>query len=218
MWSDVLSQCVRVCGVLLICTCLGCATAQDHVDRYAHQTPSVAEFTICHGYGCRLREVIRIEPFAWEAIANLFKPVPTNAEEERQRLGRAVALLEVKIGSVIGTNSDEAAADLLGGDPDQLDCIDETVNTTTYLRLLEKQGLMQRHHVGRAAQRGSVSGFRYNDFITNSAVIIEKDTGVAFAVDSYFYANGRDPQIMPLSEWKKNWRPSTDDPRLQPLS
>jgi len=77
---------------------------------------------------------------------------------------------------------------------------------------------MQWHSVGTAAQRGSISGFRYNDFVTNTAVITEKETGVAFAVDSYLYANGREPKIMLLTEWEKNWRPSPDDPNLFPLS
>ncbi len=209
---------VRWGGVIFFSTLFGCASAQDFVDHYAYQGPSLAEFTVCHGFGCRLREAIRIEPFAWEEVANLFEPKPSSAADERKRLARAIALLEVKIGAAIGTSTDEAAADTFGGKPEQLDCIDETVNTTTYLRLLANEGLMRWHSVGTAAQRGSISGFRYNDFITNTAVITEKETGVAFAVDSYFYANAREPKIMPLPEWRENWRPDLNDPGLQPLS
>jgi hypothetical protein len=209
---------IRWCGVFSIFYLFGCASAQDYVDHYVHQSPSLIEFSVCHGYGCRIRKVVNFEPFAWEEVAKLFEPEPMSAAEERERLARAIALLEIKIGAAIGTSTDEAAADTFGGEPDQLDCIDETVNTTTYLQLLAKEGLMRRHRVGIAAQRGSLSGFRYNDFITNTAVIMEKETGIAFAVDSYFYANGREPKIMPLAEWKKNWRPALDDPRLLPLS
>jgi hypothetical protein len=71
--------------------------------------------------------------------------------------------------------------------------------------------------VGKAAQRGSLSGFAFNDFITNTAVIVETKTGEAWAVDSYFFGNGREPKIMPLGEWRKNWRPRLDDPRLTPV-
>lgn len=217
MLSEPIRQFVRwYVGSLLILV-VGCASAQDYVDRYAHQPPSLAEFTVCHGYGCRLRKTVRIESFAWAEVASLFDPSPKDAADERVRVARAIALLEIKVGNAIGTTTDRAAAETFGGDPAQLDCIDETVNTTTYLRLLAKEGLMRWHRVGTAAQRGSISGFQYNDFITNTAVILEKDTGTPFAVDSYFYANGREPKIMPLADWKKNWRPVPNDPRLLPL-
>ena len=209
----------RWCGLASFLTLFGCASAQDYVDHYAHRSPSLEEFTVCHGYGCRFRETVRIEPFAWEEVTRLFQPAPATAAEERVRLGRAIALLEIKIGVATGTHTDRAAADTFGGEPNQLDCIDETVNTTTYLRLLMEHGLMQKHHIGTAAQRGWVlaSFFGSTDFTTNTAVIIDKETRVAFAVDSYFYPNGRPPKIMPLVEWNKNWRPAPDDPLLLPL-
>lgn len=172
---------------------------------------------MCHGYGCRLRTSVRVEPRAWAEIANLFEPAPTSAADERSRVSKAIAMLEIKVGKAVGTSTDRYAAATFGGAPDQLDCIDETVNTTTYLRLLAGHGLMRRHVVGTAAQRGSFSGFSYNDFITNTAVIVETKTGAGFAVDSYFYPNGREPKIMPLAAWRNNWRPAPNDPLLKPL-
>jgi hypothetical protein len=152
-------------------------------------------------------------------LASLFQPVPRSAAEERRHLGRAIALLEIRIGAVAGTSNDRYAATTLNknNDPGQLDCIDETVNTTTYLRLLKNLGHMRFHDVGVAAQRGSLSGFAFNDFVTNTAVIAEKSTGSSFAIDSYFFGNGQEPKIMPLPEWRNNWRPSLDDPRLLPV-
>ena len=134
---------------------------------------------MCHGYGCRLRTSVRVEPRAWAEIANLFEPAPTSAADERSRVSKAIAMLEIKVGKAVGTSTDRYAAATFGGAPDQLDCIDETVNTTTYLRLLAGHGLMRRHVVGTAAERGSVSGFSYNDFITNTAVIVETKTSRA---------------------------------------
>ncbi len=220
MLRESLFQELRWCGLAFFFTLFGCASAQNHVENYAHHAPSLSAFTVCHGYGCRLRKTVRIEPYAWAEVANLFEPVPTTAAEERGRLARAIALLEIKIGAVTGTHTDRAAADTFGGEPDQLDCIDETVNTTTYLRLLKQTGLMRWHIIGPAAQRGWLlaSFFGSTDFITNTAVIVEKETRAAFAIDSYFYPNGRPPKIMPLAEWNKNWRPAPDDPLLLPLS
>ena len=211
---------VRCGGVLVFFTVSGCASAQSHVDHYAHPAPSLADFMVCQGYGCSIQKTIRIEPFAWAEVAKIFEPSPTNAAEERIRLARAIALLEIKIGTAIGTSTDQAAAETFRTGPDQLDCIDETVNTTTYLRLLEQDGLMRRHRIGPPAQRGWLlaSFVGSTDFITNTAVILEKETGAPFAIDSYFYANGRQPKIMPLAEWRKNWRPAPDDPGLPPFS
>ena len=162
---------------------------------------------------------VRVEPSAQAEFADLFKPPSRNAAEERIRLGRAIALFEIKVGVAIGTSRDRYAATTFNknNDPGQLDCIDETVNTTTYLRLLAGLGLMKFHVIGEAAQRGSISGFAFNDFVTNTAVIVDRKTGAQFAVDSYFFGNGREPKIIPLAKWSKNWRPSLDDPRLRPV-
>jgi hypothetical protein len=197
----------------------GCAGAQEYVDAFGDPSPTVEEVTVCHGYGCRWMTNVRIESSAQAEFADLFKPPSRNAAEERVRLGRAIAMFEIKVGVAIGTGNDRYAATALNtnNDPGQLDCIDETVNTTTYLRLLAGLGLMKFHVVGEAAQRGSISGFAFNDFVTNTAVIVVRKTGAQFAVDSYFFGNGREPKIMPLAKWSENWRPSLDDPRLRPV-
>jgi hypothetical protein len=197
----------------------GCAGAQDYVDAYAPPSPSVGALSICHGYGCRLRTLVRIEPQMQAELARLYDPAPKTAAAERARLARAIALFEIRIGEAVGTGRDRYAATTFNknNDPGQLDCIDETVNTTSYMRLLTNLGLMRFHVIGTAAQRGSVSGFAFNDFVTNTAVIVEENSGEAYAVDSYFFGNGRQPKIMPLADWRKNWRPRLDDPNLTPV-
>jgi len=205
-------------AAIVACAALsGCVGAQEYVDAFVEPKPSVQKLRVCHGYGCRWMTNVRIEPSAQAEIAGIFKPSPKNAVEERARLGRAVALFEIKVGAAIGTSNDRYAATTFNNDPGQLDCIDETVNTTTYLRLLESLGLMRFHGIGVAAQRGSISGFAFNDFVTNTAVIVEKATGAQYAIDSYFYGNGREPKIMPLAAWSENWRPSLTDPNLTPV-
>lgn len=216
--SERVRRAARFAPAVTLVLLAGCTGAQDYVDRYAHPAPSRAEFSVCHGYGCRLRTFIRIEPEGWADVAAAFRPPPASGAEERARIARAIALFEVKVGAAVGTSTDIGAATTFGGEPDQLDCIDETVNTTVYLRLLANEGLMRLHAVGTAAQRGSLMGFQYNDFITNTAVIVETATGAAYAVDSYFYPNGREPKILPLADWKRNWRPAPGDPLLAPLT
>lgn len=219
MLCQFIGRCVQVLGVVFLVSLIGCASAQDHVRRYAHQAPTLEEFTVCKGFGCRFRRPVSLDPSSWVEVVRIFDPAPSNAQEERALLGRAIALLEIKIGGMIGTRTDRPAAKTSEGGRDQLDCIDETVNTTTYLRLLDKEGFLRWHKVGVPAQRGWLLAelVGSTNFITNTAVIVEKDSGVSFAIDSYFYANGRPPQIMPLVEWEKNWRPVAGDPGLLPL-
>lgn len=212
-----LKQLFKVCAVAACAVLMGCAGAQDYVDAFVAKNPTVRQVTVCHGYGCRWMTNVRIEPSAQAEFTALFKPAPRNAAEERARLGRAIALFELKIGVATGTSNDRYAATTFNKDPGQLDCIDETVNTTTYLKLLTNMGLMRFHRIGEAAQRGSISGFAFNDFITNTAVVVEKATGAEYAIDSYFFGNGREPKIMPLAAWRNNWRPSLDDPNLTPV-
>ncbi|MDT7041615.1 hypothetical protein [Candidatus Nitronereus thalassa] len=219
MTFEIVRRIVRCCGVALVVTLTACASAQDHVHHFAHPSPTLSDFTVCQGYGCRIQKHIRLEPFVWDEVAKIFHPEPTSAGEERRRLGQAVAFLEMKIGAAIGASTDRAAAETFNTGPDQLDCIDETVNTTTYLRLLSQHGLMRWHVIGTPNQRGWLLAnlFGSTDFITNTAVIMEIESKTEFAIDSYFYPNGRPPKIMPLTEWRKNWRPLPNDPLLQPL-
>lgn len=211
---------VRLFGVVALAALVGCASAQDHVNRFAHKAPTLEEFTVCKGFGCRIKRPVTLDTSTWAEVVRIFEPVPSSAADERVRLGQAIALLEIKIGVKIGTSRDKPAAKTAEGGRNQLDCIDETVNTTTYLRLLAQDGLMRRHVLGPPSQRGWLLApmFGSTNFITNTAVIQEKETGALFAIDSYFYANGHPPKIMPLAEWEENWRPGPDDPKLLPVS
>jgi hypothetical protein len=40
-----------------------------------------------------------------------------------------------------------------------------------------------------------------------TAVIQEVDTKNSYAVDSWFHDNGHPPEIVPLKQWKKGWKP-----------
>ena len=65
MLGENICKFVRWCGVTALVTLVGCASAQNHVDNFAPPAPTLKEFTVCQGYGCRIQKTIRIEPFAW---------------------------------------------------------------------------------------------------------------------------------------------------------
>ena len=158
-------------------------------------------FNVCHGYGCSYSERVGVSSDQWYQVRSFFQPAPENAAEERERIANAVAMIETIVGPQAGTDGDLAGSTLIGR-AGQLDCIDETVNTTTYMSLLAKDNLLIFHTLGPAMLRGS-----WINSPSNTATIIENKTGAQYTVDSYFHENGAPPEIIPLDIWMTGWTP-----------
>lgn len=185
----------------------GCSSnSQFLVARYAHPNPTPDIFYVCHGYGCVKRSTIHLSQQDWDAIQANFSPKAPSAEIERKQIALATGKIESIVGKLIGTDVDKPGSPIFFYNPTQQDCIDETVNTSTYLTLYDKAGLLKWHRVGEAARRGYITDGQWPH---NTAVITEKNSGVHFAVDSWFHANGESPVIILLDLWKSGW--SLDD-------
>ena len=87
----------------------------------------------------------------------------------------------------------------------QLDCVDETVNTTVYISLMEDDGLLDWHTLGAPADRNIFTGACC--WPQKSAVVTETASGESYAVDSWFHDNGEPAEIVPLSAWLSGWKP-----------
>jgi hypothetical protein len=171
-----------------------------NVDRNA--TPGA--FGICHGYNCHFHNVARLTEGQWQAILDLFATSPMSAKEERDRIGEAVALVERAVGEQLGTKADRPRSPLVVVDPTQLDCVDESTNTSTTLHMLDNAALLRWHTVGRPTVRGNPLLLRLIHF---TAVVVERNTNAHYAIDSWFYANGAQPIIVPLAEWRDGYDP-----------
>lgn len=173
--------------------------------------PTPTRFSVCLNYGCDTVKTVGFQANQWAAIKALFRKPPSTAEQERERLKMAIALIEYLVGDLAGTSQDKAG-DLAGlGLPGQQDCIDESVNTSLYLTLLQSVGLMRFHSVeDRATRSYVIFGYPHT-----TAVIRENPSGKKFAVDSWFYDNGKPPVIIPLETWKDGWEPP--DSTAKPL-
>jgi hypothetical protein len=122
--------------------------------------------------------------------------------EEREQIRSAIALLETVVGPMTGTSSDLGGTWPGFGLPGQMDCIDESINTTTYLRMLQKYGLLRWHGVVDRATRWSLFSWPHT-----TAVIEERSSRRQWAVDSWFLDNGEPPFVLPLETWRDGWKP-----------
>ena len=190
--------------ILACLTATACSTTAEERRLAAMVQPdaTASELPVCHGSGCRIRSETSLTAEEWSKIESVFDPAAETAEAERKQIARAIGLFERYVGPKTNTISD---AGRNRPDPDQstqLDCIDETVNTTTYLQLIEAAGLLRWHSIGQPAHR--TTGLI--DF-HNTAVIIVQSDGAAWAVDSWFGPNGSLPDIVPLDAWRAGWQP-----------
>jgi hypothetical protein len=155
----------------------------------------------CTNFGCKHQAEVALSDEQWQQLQRLFAAHPPSPEQERQRIGEAIAWIETWVGSNTGTSADRAG-NAAAGEPGQLDCIAESLNTTAYLQLLAQQGWLRWHQVGERVKR---SPLIFDVHWT--AVIVENASGQAFAVDSWFFDNGRPPYIQPLEDWKRKRDP-----------
>lgn len=195
---------------LLFFTSLAYAAVAD-INRIFRQTPSLNALEVCQGGGCTQSDQISISTTEWESIVQLFKTKANNAAEERVQISKAIGLFEQIVGAKNGTQGDRAGTFDNSDYQGQLDCNDEAINTTTYMRLLKSNGLMQFHEMEDMHTRN----FFFTGWPHSTASIRDTKTGEKYAVDSWFYDNGHAATIVPLAQWKANYKPE-DSPIGKP--
>jgi len=176
-------------------------------DRYAENgiiaTPTLAAFSVCFDHSCDSVETLSISVQEWARVTAPLETAGETAEEERAAIAAAIAIMEEIVGQHIGTYRD-LGENLRGfGKAGQMDCIDESTNTTTYLYLLEQADYLKWHKLlDRSTRFGIPAGMPHT-----TAVIEDINTHSRYAVDSWFYDNGLPPAMVELSAWKKGWDP-----------
>ena len=164
-------------------------------------TVTMDAIPVCYDFGCKSRSVVNLPLHEWQEVTGWFHPPAQTPEEERDQIKNAIGWMEVLIGRHTPTHRD-IAFDLPKLDdvshlfPGQQDCIDEAVNTTTYLRLFEQNGFFRHHTVIEQAYRQAVFDQHW------AGQIREKESGERFVVDSWFQPNGYLPVIQPSLEWE----------------
>lgn len=151
----------------------------------------------CIDYHCDIIVPVTLDHLERARIEQLFTNIRTPAEE-RERIALAIGLFERLVGPKNGTlddlgmNPSDAPPSPKGG---QLDCISESINSTTYLKELERYGLLRWHSVNeRTVRRRWLFGVHW------TAVIRDRE-GMQYAVDSWYGHNGEPAIVLPLEEW-----------------
>lgn len=152
-------------------------------------------FQTCIDFHCDIVEQVDITDQEWQKIRDLFSSHPS-ALNERRQIRQAIADLETLVGKQIGTWRDRAKNEGDGEERGQLDCIAESKNTTTYLQLMERDGLLHWHSV-KARKLRVTWLFNYHW----TAVVEQTSDGSEYAIDSWVLKNGEPPIIQPLESW-----------------
>jgi len=206
MSQFLLARSIPLTAFLALAACAGHEEAR--IGGMAAADPTPAHFSLCHGNGCRLRTDISLSSAEWQEVRAFFTPAPADAIAERHQISLAIGRLEILAGRQAGTLDDAPGMGTHWNEDGQLDCVDETVNSTQYMRMMAADGLLHFHHVGSPAHRFVLSAWGPS----NTATAIENATGKIYAIDSYFLANGEPASVVPLDVWTAGWVPEDGPP------
>ncbi len=179
--------------------------------------------TVCFNYGCYAQADVS---FSEEQLAEIKASLrAADAAEEREHLARALGRLYAWAGA-----QSPIAADKGGNLADEaiygrMDCIDHSLTTTRFLKMLEARGMLRYHQVEDRVLRSRFLVFQHyaaqiveheaapraqmDEAVNNPLQAVANDASPAdgshstarFAVDSWFFDNGHPAVIMPLANW-----------------
>ncbi|MGH1377840.1 MAG: hypothetical protein ACRBB3_03375 [Alphaproteobacteria bacterium] len=200
---------MNISKIILISLLLsGCSKGQGiSLHPYKDRNATPQNFTLCHGFSCTYKTQVSIPEKEWEKIISLFTPYPKSARSELNTITQAIAMIEKEVTKASGMNPDRAKAENFEPDEDQMDCLDETINTSRYLRFLDKEISFKWYEPSEPIHRGY---FIDGMWPHNSATLREKSTGHIYAVDTYYADNGIKPYIIPRDIWLDNWTPDKE--------
>jgi hypothetical protein len=176
----------------------GCVYEQEgppeaHFQKFETKPPRGDTVTVCHAYGCKEQTPFTFSQADIAELSALMARTKRNDSpaEERRAIAYAIAWMERRVAPTVGTATDRPSMDFIGsGDSTQQDCVDEATNTTSYLLVLDRHGLLKHHRVERPFAKDSI-----NRWTHWAALIEETDNGARYAIDSSSGPNGENPTV-----------------------
>jgi hypothetical protein len=175
-----------------------------HFADFRSEAPHGNAVWLCHAYGCQQQTKIVFGAAQLKDIAALMAKTKKadTPFEERRAVAYAVNWMYVYTGKIAGTIADRPGMDYNGsGDPTQMDCVDHSTNTTSFLLVLQHNGFLKHHTVGRPFAKGNIlQGVSHWPHWT--AILIEKTgRGQRWAVDSWVWPIGENPIVVEAEKW-----------------
>lgn len=124
----------------------------------------------------------------------------SSAESERAAVAVAVGYVREVIGKKTGTEKDQPGTDYRSHEEWDMDCVDETVNTVTTLRLLAQAKLLRYHTLAPPTLRG----FQTIQTLHHTAVLQDETTDIFYAVDPWEKEQGDPALVMPVKQWQQD--------------
>ena len=171
---------------------------------YEDKSASPKDFVLCHGFGCSEKTRVRLTDGEWKRVIAPLKKKSKNAEAERNALAKSVGLMEQIVTKAANMRPDQGEAHTFEKDQDQMDCLDEAINTTHYLEFIAAANLLKFHRAHDPVHRGY---FVNGVYPHNSGAVEELTTGRVYVIDSYYFESGHTASVVPLDVWLNNWRP-----------
>lgn len=163
--------------------------------------PSAREMTVCYGFGCRRRASLDFSAADRRTVTQILAAGKASPAAERAAIQKAVIWFDRRVGPMIGTDKRVANADIRAGSAaTNFDCWDTTRNAASLLLVLREWGLLKHHTIGDPKYRGN---FLAGQLPHNTAVLVDKSTGIEWVVDMWPKKYAEAPDVMPVARWLK---------------
>lgn len=164
--------------------------------------PSKEGMTVCYGFVCRRRAALDFSDADRKQLTQILATGKASAIAERAAVQKAVVWFDKRMGPIIGTTGRVANADIrANNNAGNFDCWDTTRNVSSLLLVLQEWGLLKFHTVGDPRYRGNIF---IGQLHHNTAVLVEKDSKMEWAVDMWPVKYGDPPLVMRVEAWLKD--------------
>ncbi len=160
--------------------------------------------SVCFNYGCAAEEVASFSEIRLTWAQEMLATADT-AERERLLLSLVMGRLYTWAGQQTPIHVDRAGNFEDEGVRGAMDCIDHSITTTSFLRLLERRGALRFHRVLEPARRGWMFQHYSAQIEEVGANLMHAETEHIhrFAVDSWYVDNGRPAPVIPMDLWQE---------------
>lgn len=203
--------------ILLAAGLSGCAQAfvyggtgdfRIHYARFGATPPQGNTVTVCHAYTCKMQTTYT---FSQKDLAEIRAVMAKTKRadtpyEERRAVAYAIAYIDVKVGNKLGIHDKGGMQFSATGDPTQEDCADVSTNTTSYLLVMQANGMLKHHTVDATMSKANLGkGLMTLNPVKYwphwSAILKEKESGQKYAVDRWPFDQGENAAVVKVEDW-----------------